>query len=82
MALVSASKRSLPRRNAASSAPSLIARPNSSSSSRLSRRELTWWTKRRYIASATMVWLNGVPGSNPSGSGAKVVAPQQRQCPA
>src|SRR3954447_24286257 len=29
-----------------------------------------------------MVWLNGVPGSNPSGSGAKVVPPQQRQSPA
>ena len=38
MAVVSASKWSLPRWNAASSAPSLMARPNSSSSSRLSRR--------------------------------------------
>jgi hypothetical protein len=37
MAATSASNRGLPRRNAASSAPSLIARPNNSISSRASR---------------------------------------------
>jgi len=34
------------------------------------------------IANATMPTLNGVPGSNPSGTGASVVPPQHRQWPA
>jgi len=35
--------------------------------------------KRRYIASAMIPTLNGVPASSPSGTGASVVPPQHRQ---
>jgi hypothetical protein len=46
MALTSALKCGLLRWKAASIAPSLIARPNSSSSSRLRGRSLMGWAKR------------------------------------
>ena len=81
IALTAASMRGLARRNAASSAPWLLARPNNSSIMRLSRRSLMAWVKRRYSASATILMLNGLPGSRPSGSGAKVVAPHPWQSP-
>ena len=82
MLATSASKHDLPRRSAASSAPSLIASPNSSSSSRLRRQQLVACMKRKYMVSATMPTLNGVLGSKSSGTGASVTPPQHWQCPA